>query len=112
MATEDNYSINVTVSQPTLNLEGGDLSHTMRITFGRWFRGDIAHPDWNERDENAAGYIRNRPEFRGEGPVEVEESEKLVTVSLSESLLAKIYAVTESFWLSPLSWVGQQQWKS
>ena len=70
-------------------------------------------PDWNDRDENSPGHIRNRPDFVGEGPVKVEEGERIVKVSLSESLLERIYAVTESFWLSLLSWGGQQkQWKS
>ena len=112
MATEENYSINVTVSQPALNMEGGELSYSMLITFGWWFRGDIAHPDWNDRNENSPGHIRNRPEFVGVGPVEVEEGERQVTVSLAESLLLRIYAVTDSFWLSPLSWGGQKEWKS
>ncbi len=112
MASEENYSINVTVSQPTLDMEGKGLSQTMCIAFGQWFKGDIARPDWNEKDENAPEHIRNRPEFQGKGPVEVVESDKLVTVSLSESLLEKIYAVTNSFWLSLLSWDDQQQWIS
>lgn len=112
MATEDNYSINVTVSQPTLNTEGGELSHTMRITFGRWFRGDIAHPDWNEKNESSEGFIRNKPTFHGEGPVEVEEADGMVTVSLSASLLEMLIAIIGSLWLSPLKWNGEKQWIS
>ena len=112
MATEENYSIDITVSQPTLNMEGGDLSQTMRITFGQWFRGDVAHPDWNEEDETAAGYIANKPKFRGEGPVEVEEADETVTVSLSRDLLERIYAITDTFWMSPFAWDGGKQWIS
>ena len=112
MATEENYSINVTVSQPTLNTEGGELSHTMRITFGRWFRGDPAVPDWNDRNENSPGHIRNRPDFRGEGPVIVEESDGFVTVSLSGSMLSKLTALISTFWLSTYRWENQHQWIS
>ena len=84
----------------------------MRITFGRWFRGDIAHPDWNEENENAAGFIRNKPKFNGEGPVKVEEADKMVTVSLSRDLLELIYAITDTFWLSPFAWDGGKNWIS
>ena len=112
MATEENYSINVTVSQPALNMEGGELSYSMLITFGRWFRGDIAHPDWNEDDENATGYIRNKLEFYGESPVEVRKEDKKVTVSLSRDLLERIYAITDTFWLSPFVWEAEKQWIS
>lgn len=112
MATEENYSINVTVSQPTLNTEGGELSHTMRITFGRWFRGDIAHPDWNEKNEDAEGFIRNKPTFHGEGPVEVDEADGKVTVSISENMLNTLLAITEAFWLSPFAWDSGKQWIS
>lgn len=112
MASKEHITIKVTVSQPALDTKEGEVSQSMLVSFGQWFKGDAAQPDWNDRDENSPGYIRNRPEFRGEGPVEVEESDKLVTVSLSERLLAKIYAVTEMFWLSPLSWDNKQYWKS
>ena len=110
--TEETYSLNVTVSQPDLIAENGELSHAMRITFGQFFRGDPSQPDWNDKDENSPGHIRNRPSFVGAGPIEVEESDKLVTVSLSESLLSILYAVTNSFWLSPLSWEDQKKWNS
>ena len=112
MATKEIITIKVTVSQPALDNSEGEVSQSMLVSFGQWFKGDASQPDWNDRNENSPGYIRNRPEFRGDGPVEVEEGEKTVTVSLSASLLEKIYAVTESFWLSPLSWGGQKAWKS
>ena len=112
MATEENYSIDITVSQPTLNMEGGDLSQTMRITFGQWFRGDVAHPDWNENDEEAEGYIRNKPAFIGEDPVVVEQADGAVSVSLSASLMETLLAITEAFWLSPFRWGSGKQWKS
>lgn len=112
MATKEIITIKVTVSQPALDNKEGEVSQSMLVSFGQWFKGDAAQPNWNDRDENSPGHIRNRPEFRGEGPVEVEEDEKTVKVSLSVSLLEKIYAVTESFWLSPLSWADKQQWKS
>ena len=112
MATTEKLTIKVTVSQPALDTKEGEVSQGMLVSFGQWFRGDSAQADWNERDEGAAGFIRNRPEFQGEGPVEVKEGDRLVTVSLSGSLLARIYAVTESFWLSPLLWDNQQNWKS
>ena len=112
MATKEIITIKVTVSQPTLDNREGEVSQSMLVSFGQWFKGDAAQPDWNDRNENSPGHIRNRPEFVGAGPVEVEEGERQVTVSLSESLLLRIYAVTESFWLSPLSWGGQKEWKS
>lgn len=113
MASKEHIIIKVTVSQPALDTKDGEVSQSMLVSFGQWFKGDAALPDWNDRDENSPGHIRNRPDFVGEGPVKVEEGERIVKVSLSESLLERIYAVTESFWLSLLSWGGQQkQWKS
>lgn len=112
MAKKENNTIKVTVSQPAIDAQDGEISQTMLMVFGQWFKGDPSQPDWNDRDENSPGHIRNRPDFRGEWPMEVTESNKLVMVSISESLLSKILAVTDTFWMSPLTWDNEQQWKS
>lgn len=112
MASKENITIKVTVSQPALDNREGEVSQSMLISFGQWLKGDNAQADWNEKDTAAAGYIRHKPTFGGSGPVEINEEDGRVTVSLSASLLAQIYAVTNSFWLSPLAWDNQKQWIS
>ena len=112
MASKEHITIKVTVSQPALDNSEGEVSQSMLVSFGQWLKGDSAQADWNEKDKNAAGYIHHKPTFRGEGPIEVEEEDDRVTVSLTASLLARIYAITNSFWLSSLTWDNQQQWIS